>query len=164
MCRKLKARPEAQDSSAREPEGRGTSHEARPSSIVCRPSSGGFTLTEVVVASALLIIAIVPILRALTSAHVTGTAIDRKTSSLILAQAKLDEIRARSIYHYGWPFSFGEFNTSLDGRYLCNVWDVPQGFNLRKITVSVGYDLNDNSTLETGEIKVTLATLVAKRW
>ena len=36
--------------------------------------------------------------------------------------------------------------------------------DLREITVSVGYDLNGNSTLETDEIEVTLATLVAKRW
>ena len=126
--------------------------------------SGGFTLTEVVIASTLLIIAIVPILRALTTAQVSTRIIEHRTHSLILAQAKLDEIRARSIYHYGWPYSFTEFNTSLDGRYLCNVWDVPRGFNLRKITVSVGYDLNGNSMLKADEIEVTLATLVAKRW
>ena len=113
-------------------------------------------------ASALLIIAIVPILKALTSAHVVGTIIERKTRSLTLAQAKLDDIKARSIYNYA--LSFSETDSSLDGRYLCNVWDVPRGFNLRKITVSVGYDLNGNSMLKADEIEVTLATLVAKRW
>jgi len=122
----------------------------------------GFTLTEVVVASAILIIAIVPILRALTSAHVSTTIIEHRTHSLILAQAKLDEIKARSIYHYGDNFT--ENNLSLDGSYLCNVEDSFISSDLRKITVPVGYDLNGNSTLETDEIEVTLATLVARRW
>lgn len=124
--------------------------------------SAGFTLTEVVVASAILIIAIVPILRALTSAHVSTTIIEHRTHSLILAQAKLDEIRARSIYNYS--SSFTETSTSLDGPYLCNVVDTTVSSNLRKITVSVGYDLNVNSTLEADEIEITLATLVARRW
>jgi len=124
--------------------------------------SAGFTLTEVVVASAILIIAIVPILRALTSAHLSTTIIEHRTHSLILAQAKLDEIRARSIYNYS--SSFTETSTSLDGPYLCSVADTTVSSNLRKITVSVGYDLNVNSTLEADEIEITLATLVARRW
>ena len=124
--------------------------------------SAGFTLTEVVVASALLIIAIVPILKALTSAHVTSTIIEHKTRSLTLAQTKLDEIRARSIYNYSSTFT--ETGLSLDGSYLCNVDDSSVSSDLREITVSVGYDFNGNSTLETDEIEVTLATLVAKRW
>ena len=123
----------------------------------------GFTLTEVVVASALLIIAIVPILKALTSAHVTSTIIERRARSLILAQAKLDDIRARAVYGWGGPASFWEFSTSVDGLYLCNVWDVPVSSTLRRITVEVGYDQNGNNTLNPNEVEVTLATLVAKR-
>ncbi len=81
-----------------------TSHDNRAS---------GFTLTEVVVASALLIVAIVPILKALTGAHFSSTIIEHKTRSLTLAQSKLDEIKARSIYSYS--DSFTENNTSLEG-------------------------------------------------
>ncbi len=123
----------------------------------------GFTLTEVVVASGLLIIAIVPILKALTSAQVTGAIIERRTRSLILAQAKLDEIRARSIYDWGLPTSFREMNTSLDGQYLCTVLDIPKSPNLRQIAVDVGYDLNGNNILGAGEVEVALTTLIAKR-
>ncbi len=124
--------------------------------------SSGFTLTEVVVASGLLIIAMVPMLRALTSSHLNTVTIQHKTRSLTLAQAKLDEIRAQSIYHY--TDSFTEVNTSLDGSYLCNVADVPVSGNLRTITVSVGYDLDGNNILQPGEIEVILTTFVAKRW
>ena len=124
----------------------------------------GFTLTEVVVASSLLIVAIVPILKALTIAHVSTTSIEYKTRSLTLAQAKLDEIKARSIYNYtNGGASFAENNTSLDGSYLCNVAD-DSADPLKTITVSVGYDEDEDSTLAADEIKVTLTTLLARRW
>jgi len=126
------------------------------------PRATGFTITEVVVASALLIIAIVPILKALTSAHVSTAIIEYKTRSLTLAQAKLDEIKARSIYNYSDTFT--ETDTSLDGSYLCNVQDTGPGTDLRTVTVSVGYDLNGDNTLAADEIEVTLATLLARRW
>ena len=137
---------------------RNTSNESQ----VTSHAQAGFTLTEVVVASALLIIAIVPILKALTGAHVTSTIIERKTRSLTLAQAKLDEIRARSIYNYS--SNFVETSTSLDGPYLCSVLDTTVSSNLRTIEISVGYDLNNNNELEADEAEVTLATLVARRW
>jgi type II secretory pathway pseudopilin PulG len=122
----------------------------------------GFTLTEVVIASALLIIAMVPILKGLTSANLGTVIIERKSRSLLLAQAKLDEIKARSIYNYS--DSFTQANVSLDGPYLCNVDDSSISTNLRKITVSVGYDLDGDNTLDPDEIEVALATCVAKRW
>jgi type II secretory pathway pseudopilin PulG len=124
--------------------------------------SGGFTLTEVVIATSLLIIATVPILRALTGAHVTSSIIERRTRSLTLAQTKLDEIKARSIYNYGQ--SFTETNNSLEGSFLCNIEDISVNANLRKIKISVGKDLNENSTLNNNEIEITLSTLLANRW
>jgi type II secretory pathway pseudopilin PulG len=120
-----------------------------------------FTITEVVVASLLLAVAIVPILKALTSAHVSSALIERRTRSLILAQAKLDQIRARSIYNYG--ASFAEDSNSLDGSYLCKVTD-NLGDPLKTITVSVGFDLDDDDSLDADEINITLATLIARRW
>jgi Tfp pilus assembly protein PilV len=124
--------------------------------------AAGLTLTEVVVAAALLAVAIIPILKALTTAHLNATTIERRTRSLMLAEAKLDEIKARSIYNYG--DTFAESGSSLDGSYLGNVEDVSVDSNLRKITVSVGYDLNGNNDLAADEIEVTLVTLLARRW
>ena len=124
--------------------------------------AAGFTLTEVVVASTLLAIAIVPILKALTTAHLNTGIIERRTRSLLLAAAKLDDIKARSIYNYG--DTFAEADSSLDGSYLGSVEDASAGSNLRKITVSVGRDLNGNNNLDANEIEVTLATLIARRW
>jgi len=125
----------------------------------CRRS--GMTLTEVVVASSLLLIGIVPILKALTSAQVARRLIEQKTISLQLAQMKLDEIRARSIYHFGT--SYAESSDSLQGDYLVTVTDDGDA-SLKTISVSVGYDNNGDGTLSSEEIKVTLTTLVADRW
>ena len=122
----------------------------------------GFTFTEVIMASALLVVAIVPILRALTSAQVTSSIVERRTLSLIFAQGKLDEIQASSIYHY--DDSYAETDSSVQGSYLCNVVDSTISVYLRQITVSVGYDFDGDTVLDAGEIEVTLATLIARRW
>jgi Tfp pilus assembly protein PilV len=122
----------------------------------------GLTLAEVVVASALLLVAMVPILKALTSAHVSTSIIEQKTRSLTLAQTRLEDIKARSIYNYS--SSFAETNTSVEESYLCTVTDSGSASDLRQITVEVGYDLDGSSTLEAEEVKVTLSTLLARRW
>jgi Tfp pilus assembly protein PilV len=116
---------------------------------------------EVALASTLLVIAMVPILRSLTKAHMFSSEIERKTQSLVFAQNKLDEIRARSIYHYS--DSFAANNVVLGGSYLCNITDNANP-TLKTITVSVGFDGNGNGTLSSDEVEVTLATYVARRW
>ncbi|UCD50902.1 MAG: hypothetical protein JSW27_25680 [Phycisphaerales bacterium] len=127
---------------------------------IARGAQEGVTLTEVVVSSALLVVALVPALRALTIAHMTGTQIEQKTQSLILAQGKLDEIRARSIHHYGT--SFRGRSEVLVRSYLCDVTD-DEDPGLRLVTVSVGHDDDANGRLSTGETEVTLATYIARR-
>jgi len=122
----------------------------------------GLTLTEVIMASALLIVVMVPILKALTSAQVTTAIIEQKTRSLMLAQAKLEDIKARSIYSYNSLFA--ETNTSVDGSYLCTVTDSGSASDIRQITVEVGFDLDGSGTLEAQEVDVTLTTLIARRW
>jgi prepilin-type N-terminal cleavage/methylation domain-containing protein len=122
----------------------------------------GFTIIEVLIASLLLAIVIVPSLRALTTIHVNSTIMERKTRCLCLAQAKLDDIRARSIYSYST--SYAASSQVLSGSYLCTVSDTAQTANLRHIVVSVGYDDNGDHSLAVGEKLVTLETLVARRY
>ena len=110
----------------------------------------GMTLTEVVVASTLLVVAVVPILRALTIAQVTGRVVDNKTQALILAQGKLEAIRARSIHHY--DESFAEDSAPITGSYLCDVTD-DQDSDLRLVTVSVGYDEDGDGNLSHSEVQ-----------
>lgn len=122
----------------------------------------GFTLTEVVVASSILAFAMVPILKALTNAHMTAVVIERKTKSLSYAQLKLEEIKARSIYSYDGTFS--QSNTSLGERYFCNVTDTPVTSDMRNINVSTGFDEDADNVLDSDEVKVTLQTSLARRW
>ncbi len=120
----------------------------------------GVTLIEVVVASALLLTSLIPILKALTVGQVTARLVDQKTRSLTLAQAKLDEIKIRLIYSFSTSTSAS--NVVLDGSYLCNVTD-DGGSALKTISVAVGFDRNGDSTLSSSEVVITLTTLCAKR-
>ena len=126
----------------------------------------GLSIIEVAMASALLIVAMVPILKNLTRAQQLSNEMERKTYGLVLAQNKLDEIKARSIYNFGSSGSFTANNVALGGSYLCNIADAAVGVStdLKQITVSVGHDENGNGTLSSDEVEVTLATYIARRW
>ena len=121
----------------------------------------GITITEVVIASALLIAAIVPMLTGLTRSHNVTAKIEQKTKSLALAQTKIAEIRARSINNYDSSYSAN--NTTLESNYYCDVDDSTVSSDLRQITVSVGYDDDNGSDLDTDEVDVKLVTLIARR-
>ena len=124
----------------------------------------GLSIIEVAMASVLLIVAMVPILRSLTKANMMSTNIERDTQALVLAQGKLDSIRASSVYSFGASGSFTASNVVLSGSYLCNVTDTTITANyLKQITVSVGYDDNGNGALSSDEVIVTLTTYIANR-
>jgi hypothetical protein len=127
----------------------------------CRKARA-FTLTEVVVASGLLVVAMIPILRGLTAAHFGARIIEKKTTSLSLAQTKLDDIKVRSVYDYDGTIT--EINTDMGNSYLYSVTVSAIAANLKKVTLNVGHDDNGNSVLAADEIAVTLETLIAKRW
>jgi Tfp pilus assembly protein PilV len=120
----------------------------------------GVTLVEVIMAASLLVIAIVPILKALTTAQVTGRLVEQKTVSLALAENKLKEIQAQAIVEFATDFA--ETGTALQGSYLGNVTDDGQA-TLKTISVSVGYDHDGSGGITGREILVSLTTLVAKR-
>ncbi len=121
----------------------------------------GLSIMEIAMACVLLVVAMVPILRALTRAHMFSATIERKTQSLALAQGKLDEIRARSIYHYSDSFIVDDL--PLGSSYLCDVSD-DEDASLRTVAVSVGYDLDGDNALALDEVEVTLTTYIARRW
>lgn len=133
-------------------------HAPRPT----RHAPAGFTFTEVIVASSLLILAMVPILRALTQAHLGSVVIERRSRCLTLAQTKLDDIKACSIYDFNGISQ--ENNVSLDGAYLGTVQVSGAGSDLKQVTVEVGYDFNGNSILEADEVEIELVTYLARRW
>ena len=124
----------------------------------------GLSIIEVMMASALLIVAMAPILVSLTKANLWSTQIEQKTQSLVLAQGKLDSIRANAAYNFGSSGYYTASNVVLSGSYLCNVVDSIVSTDLKQITVSVGYDSSGNGTLSSNEVLVTLTTYIANRW
>lgn len=121
-----------------------------------------FSLTEVIVASVLLAAAVVPTLKAMTNSYMCSTRVEQKTHSLILAQSKIDEIRAQAIYNY--DASYVQDSQPLGGGYLCTVIDSPVTVNLRRILVFVGYDSDGDGNLSVQEMMVSLNTQISKRW
>jgi type II secretory pathway pseudopilin PulG len=122
----------------------------------------GITLVETLVASLLLASSLAPVLIALTRAQSLATTLEQKEQCLVLARQKIDDIRARAVYNY--TTSFGSSSVQLSGYYYGKITDSTVSSNLRQITVSVGFDTNNNKTLDSSEILVTLTTMVAKRW
>jgi len=138
---------------------------ANPQSAIGNPQCPrgyrpGVTLTEVVVASALLVISVVPLLKALTLAQVEDRAIERRSWSLLLAQRELECLRARCLGHY--DACYGVNSETLGDGYLCTVMD-DEHPSLRTVTVSVGLDQNGDGVLAPGEVEVSLSTRLAKR-
>ncbi len=121
----------------------------------------GVTLTEAVIASTLLLISIIPLLKALATTHGMDRVIERKSWSLLLAQQELERIRGQSIYHYDESFR-ADSQTLRDG-FLCTVADDGHP-TLRTVAVAVGFDFNGDGVLATNEIEASLTTCLARRW
>jgi Tfp pilus assembly protein PilV len=124
-------------------------------------STKGYTLTEVLLASALLIAVVVPMLQALTSGYVFSNSIKYKTKSVIYAKSRLDHTRAVAANLYNT--SLVENNTAMGGGYLCSVSDTGFAGDIRTVSVTAGLDKNGNGTLASDEIQITLTTLIARR-
>jgi Tfp pilus assembly protein PilV len=124
-------------------------------------SQKGYTLTEVLVASVLLIAVSVPMLKALTAGYVFSNSIKYKTKSVVCAKSRLD--RARAIVANSYNTSLTENNTSMGGGYLCSVSDTGFAGDIRTVSVTAGLDKNANSTLDSAEIQITLTTKIARR-
>lgn len=119
----------------------------------------GVTFTEIVVASALLMASIAPILRSMSIAQITTRKIETKSCSLVLAQGRIASCRAQAVQDY--EVSLAVSNDDCGNGYLCTITD-DQDSNCRTIMVSVGLDHDENDSLSSDEISVRLSTLIAK--
>jgi Tfp pilus assembly protein PilV len=126
-----------------------------------KPRYAGVTLTETIVASTLLLISIIPLIKAMTAAHGMDRVIDRRSWSLLLAQQELERIQAQSVYHY--DESLAVTSHRLGDGFLCTITDDSKK-TLRTVTVAVGLDLNGDGALAANEVEVNLRTALARRW
>ena len=120
----------------------------------------GMTFTEVLVATAILAFAMVPILKAMTNAHIYSLRMERKSKSLLFAQNQIEELRARAIADYD-SFWSGSDLPMGDG-YYCNV-SADTDTELRTVSVTAGFDENQDHHLENGEVLACLRTRIARQ-
>jgi prepilin-type N-terminal cleavage/methylation domain-containing protein len=121
----------------------------------------GYTLTEVLVASVLLLVVSVPMLKALTTGYVYANTVRYKTQSTAYAQSRL--ARARAIAAAQYHISLAESNTDVGQGYLCSVTDTGYSIEIRTVAVSVGYDRDEDGLLDADEIDITLTSKIAYR-
>ncbi len=121
--------------------------------------SRGVSLVEVVVASGLLVTSLIPVLRALTVAQITAHRIALTSRSLVVAQGRLERIRAEAEMNYRQSFAVD--SKDCGDSYLATVLDDADPA-CRRVIVSVGYDRDESQTLSADECLVTLTSCVAR--
>ena len=124
-----------------------------------RARCSGVTITEAVVASGLLLVCAVPLLKALAVAQAADRAMERRSWSLLLAQQQMEQLRARCAERY--DACYRADSTPLRDGYLCTI-DDDEAPALRTVTVSVGLDRDENGVLSPHEVEVSLATRLAR--
>lgn len=120
----------------------------------------GLTLTEVLVALMIMAAAMVPILKALTLAHHGSMRLERRSTSWLLAQSQLEELRARSVAD--WNASWTQGVRSLGAGYYGRVSDSGPMNDLRTVRVQTGFDVDGNHALDAGEVTADLSGLIAR--
>jgi Tfp pilus assembly protein PilV len=118
------------------------------------------TFTEVLVATLILSLAMVPILQAMTNTHRYSQMLEKKTQCLILAQNAIEELRARAIEDFASSWSVS--SQSAGGGYLVSIAAGSES-DIRTVSVTAGFDENQNLSLDSGEILVCLRTLIANQ-
>jgi Tfp pilus assembly protein PilV len=128
---------------------------------MARRNHPGLTLLEVVLASALLVAAAVPILNAATRAVTLAQEIDWRTRATFLAQREMENVLAVAAENYSQDFTRN--SADLGDRYRVTVQQSLLTALKKKISVRVGRDKNGNAILDDGEVLATLGTIVANR-
>ena len=103
------------------------------------------TFTEVLVASLILSLAMVPVLKAMTQGHRYSRMLERKTQCLIAARNAIEQLRARAIENYNSSWSVPINRSGV----LVNI-SAGSNPDLRTVTVTAGFDENQNRSLDSG--------------
>ena len=128
---------------------------------MARRNHPGLTLLEVVLASALLVAAAVPILNAATRAVTLAQEIDWRTRAAFLAQREMENVLAVAAENYGQDFTRN--SADLGDRYRVTVQQSVLTVLKKRISVRVGRDKNGNAILDDSEVLATMGTIVVDK-
>jgi Tfp pilus assembly protein PilV len=132
------------------------------------------SLVEVVVAMAIVTIALLPLMSMLPMQSMSQARAERLTTTTILAQSKLEEVRSAFNADFSAPLASGGIcpggqaagDFASQGypryRYTVRVTDVRPNM-LRAIRVSAWHDADGDRQVDPGEREVKLVTQVARR-
>ena len=123
-----------------------------------RPS--GLTLLELVLASALLVAAAIPIVNASGRAVNIAQDIERRTQATFLAQGEMENAMALAAENFGLDLSKNSAN--LGNGYLATVQQTTVGLK-KTVTVKVGYDKAGDGVLSSSEVLVSFVTIIADK-
>jgi len=131
----------------------------------------GFTLIELMLATVIVIISIIPITMILPRMLSENRMVERENRAVFLGQMKMEEMKTKALtyFNYDWPSRPGGGATptafpSPDNEFKFTVAYVAgMDPNIKKITVTVWYDANNNNTADTGEEWIQLKTLITNR-
>ncbi len=121
----------------------------------------GFTFVEVLASALILAGTIVPLITFAADSLATSLEIERKVKSTLLAEGEMEKIK--NVLRKSFETDFTAWSSNLGDNYLAGRTSTDVSSTLKIIEVSVGYDANDNGSLGTDEIMVTLTTQYAKR-
>lgn len=122
--------------------------------------SKAFTLVETVTATLILSGTILGFIRIMADNLRVSRETELRMTATLLAEGDMERIKGVLFSDSG--FSDIDWSTNvLGGGYLTKSCATTQGTYLKQITVQAGYDTNGNSSLDSGEILVTLNTLYA---
>ena len=121
----------------------------------------GFTFVEVLASVLILAGTIVSLITFAADSLATSLEIERKVKSTLLAEAEMEKIK--NVLRKSFETDFTAWSSSLGNNYFAGRTSTDVSSTLKIIEVSVGYDANDNGSLGTDEIMVTLTTQYAKR-
>jgi len=118
----------------------------------------GLTLMEVLVASALLGIALVPAFDMVTRGMVLARDVEVRSRAVFLAEREMETALAAAGQNFS--ASLTKQSQDLGDGYLTIVTETVSGLT-KTVAVQVGFDADRNGTLSSGEVLATFATVVA---
>ena len=118
----------------------------------------GLTLLEVLVASVLLGIALVPAFDMVTRGMVLARDVEVRSRAVFLAEREMETALAAAGQDFGT--SLAKQSADLGGGYRATVTETVSGLK-KTVAVQVGFDADRNRTLSSGEVLATFATVVA---
>jgi len=118
----------------------------------------GLTLMEVLVASALLGVALVPAFDMVTRGMVLARDVEVRSRAVFLAEREMETALATAGQNFST--SLAKPSQDLGDGYRATVTETVSGLK-KTVAVQVGFDADSNGTLSSGEVLVTFATVVA---